>query len=205
MTDDEAIALVEHHGGIKAVTRITQFIALLVSENERQNLIAPSTIGTVWIRHVADSIQLLGHLVCDRSSLDWVDIGTGGGFPGLVVALASDHRLVLVEPRRRRAEFLQSCCDRFGIAHRTTVRQSGIERVHGRFDIVSARAVASVEKLLHDAAHCVKPTTRWLLPRGRFTDEDKKMLSAKRAVFHVEQSLTDKSSAILIVDGSIAS
>ena len=202
MTDDEARALVLFYGGKEAVEHTTAFVDLVIAENNRQNLIAPSTIDSIWTRHVADSVQLLGHLP-NSDPLDWVDIGTGGGFPGLAIAIASSHRVVLVEPRRRRAEFLLAGINQLGLERRVTVRQQMIERISEKFDVISARAVAPVEKLLRDARHCAKPRTRWLLPRGRISDEELSMLNA-RTMFHVKQSVTDVTSAILIVDGTVA-
>lgn len=199
MTEDEAKALIVEVGGLAALDRMSAFLALVVEENERQNLVAPSTLTTMWSRHAADSVQLIRFTRPGATS--WLDIGTGGGFPGLAVALVTSYQVTLVEPRRRRAEFLASCVARFGVMGRVVVKQSGVEQVHGSFDIISARAVAPVRKLLQSAAHCGNDRTQWLLPRGRLTEDDDEVLSGRRAVFHVEQSLTDAASSILVIEG----
>ncbi|MEH3158869.1 MAG: 16S rRNA (guanine(527)-N(7))-methyltransferase RsmG, partial [Sphingomonas taxi] len=145
MTEDDAKALVADRFGAGAVDRIDSFLHLVVAENDRQNLIAPSTIETIWTRHGLDSAQLMFHV--EQSAEKWLDIGTGGGFPGIVVALLFNGAVTMVEPRRKRADFLQACVDHLSIP-RATVLARKVEAVAGTFDVISARAVASVEKLL---------------------------------------------------------
>ena len=90
--------------------------------------------------------------------------------------------------------------ERLRLSH-ATVRAAKVEAVEGRFSTISARAVASVEKLLQAAEHCATPETRWILPRGRIEAEELARLQRDRTrVFHVEHSLTDPQSSILIVD-----
>lgn len=198
MTEDDARGLMTERYGPDRVQRIAVFLDMVVAENDMQNLIAPSTIETIWVRHALDSAQLMFHV--EQSAESWLDIGTGGGFPGMVVALLFDGKVTMVEPRKKRAAFLQACVDHLGIAN-ADVMASKVEAVSGRYDIISARAVASVEKLLQAAAPCAKPDTRWILPRGRIEPEQLTALRRQRdRVFHVEHSLTDPDSAILIVD-----
>jgi 16S rRNA (guanine527-N7)-methyltransferase len=198
MTEDEARATIAARFGSDRTDRVATFLALVTAENSRQNLIAPSTVNTVWARHGLDSAQLLFHV--EHFADTWLDIGTGGGFPGIVVALLFDGAVTMVEPRRKRAEFLQTCVERLGIA-RAVVIASKVESVEGKFAIISARAVASVEKLLQAAEHCATSETRWILPRGRIEDDQLTILQRDRTrMFHLEHSLTDPASSILIVD-----
>ena len=197
MTEDEARAIIVDRFGEARASRLAVFLARVAEENERQNLVAPSTLPSIWVRHGLDSAQLLFHV---KQSGRWLDIGTGGGFPGVVIALLSDEPVTLVEPRKKRAAFLQDCVERLGLK-RTDVRASKVEQVTGSFETISARAVASVEKLLPAAAHCATPTTRWILPRGHLEGAYLESLRHDRdRVFHVEQSVTDPQSSILIVD-----
>ena len=99
------------------------------------------------------------------------------------------------------AEFLRDCAETLGVADRVTVHASKIESVQAKADIISARAVATVENLLRAAAHCGKQETRWLLPRGRLDERELKTLSRQwRFVFHVEHSITSTDSSIVILD-----
>ncbi|WP_242097295.1 16S rRNA (guanine(527)-N(7))-methyltransferase RsmG [Sphingomonas sp. CROZ-RG-20F-R02-07] len=200
MTEAEARGLAVTMIGNNAAARVAEFAAMVVTENAAQNLIAPSTIETIWSRHVVDSLQLLPHAE-ERSGL-WIDIGTGGGFPGMIVALVRSAPILLVEPRRRRAEFLESCAAALGLKH-VTVVAAKVETVTDRpAAIISARAVASVENLLHAAKRCVTPATRWLLPRGRIDPAELASLQNRGTMFHVEHSITDPESRILVIDGA---
>ena len=198
MTEEEAREWITLRFGTIAASRVDEFLSLVAQENGRQNLIAPSTMPQIWTRHALDSAQLLKF----SQEGQWVDVGTGGGFPGMIVALLRTAPIILVEPRRRRAEFLQSCVEALGLQHAEVI-STKIETVVAKADVISARAVASIEKLLQIGAGCAKGTTRWLFPRGRLTETDRAWVAQHwRGVFHVEQSLTDPASSILVLDGA---
>lgn len=197
MTEEQARAWVVERHGAAAADRIDAFLDLVRAENTRQNLVSPSTVPHLWVRHALDSAQLMAW---DQSGM-WLDIGTGGGFPGVVVAALRDAPALLVEPRRKRAAFLQHCVEALGL-HHVRVFATKVDGLSEPADVISARAVASVENLLQMARGCAKKTTRWLLPRGRSAAEDLATLRRGwRGVFHVEHSLTDPESSILVLDG----
>jgi 16S rRNA (guanine527-N7)-methyltransferase len=193
MTEDDARAWMVQRFGDAAADRVGQFVDMLVAENSSQNLISPGSIASVWVRHVVDSAQLIGLAPAGAST--WVDIGTGGGFPGMIVALCWPGRVIMVEPRKRRAEFLQESVDRLGVVDADVVAGK-IESLTTPADVISARAVASVEKLLQAARGCATPKTRWILPRGQSPVGE-----IGGRLFHVEQSITDPGSSILTLDG----
>jgi len=198
MTEDDAKAWVAERFGIEARDRLGAFLDMVVAEAPHQNLIAPSTIESIWVRHAVDSLQLIGMAGAAKR---WTDVGTGGGFPGLAVAVVMPVTMVLVEPRRRRADFLSLCIARLGLSDRVSVEAKKIENVVGTADIISARAVASVENLLRAASHCATKDTRWLLPRGRLDDDELAALHKHwRFMFHVEQSVTNPESSIVVLD-----
>ena len=198
MTEEEAQAWVEERFGGDANARIATFLQMLSAENARQNLIAPSTVQTIWVRHVLDSAQLMQW----DSGGAWLDIGTGGGFPGVIVAMLREAPVTLVEPRRRRAEFLQHVVDKLDLLH-VAVVAGAVEAEREPMSIISARAVGPVEKLLKLAARSATPKTRWILPRGRVTDADLTVFEeCWSGMFHVEQSMTDPYSSILILAGA---
>jgi 16S rRNA (guanine527-N7)-methyltransferase len=198
MHEDEAKAWLIRAFGAEACERLAMLVALVTEENSRQNLIAPSTVPQIWSRHVADSAQLLAHAPETGS---WLDIGTGGGFPGLVIAILRPQAITLVEPRRRRAEFLQRCVTVLRLPH-VNVEARSVEAVRQEAGVISARAVATVEKLLLVARHCSTTATRWLLPRGRIDACELQQIAERwTGVFHVEQSLTDDRSSILVIHG----
>lgn len=143
--------------------RLERYADLVLAENKRQNLIASSTEAEFWNRHIEDSLQLLD--LAPASSQFWLDIGSGAGLPGLVIALASDHRVVLVEPRRRRAEFLARCCSELGL-EQVVVEQRRVETLRISAEVISARAVASLDRLFDWAAMIGSADALMILPRG---------------------------------------
>lgn len=200
MIEEEARNWIAARFGTAAEARVATFLEMVIAENGRQNLIAPSTVATIWARHAVDSAQLMSL----GQAGSWIDIGTGGGFPGMIVALLRSDPVLMVEPRTRRAAFLQQCVDSLGLAH-AQAAASKVESIGAIASTISARAVAPVEKLLRMASSCAKEDTRWLLPRGRLGEADLAFVRHHwRGAFHVEQSLTDQGSSILVLDGAPA-
>lgn len=197
MTEEEARTWVAERFDAQAVDRLERMAALVGEEAERQNLISPSTLASIWSRHIVDSLQLVDLAPADGA---WLDIGTGGGFPGLAVAAVRDTAMHLVEPRRKRADFLEQAAAELGLPH-VTVHASKVEAVRERVKTVSARAVGSIAALVEAARHVASRDTVWLLPRGRVSPEELAGLPQHARVFHVEQSLTDPESRIVVLRG----
>jgi 16S rRNA (guanine527-N7)-methyltransferase len=181
-------------GGLEA------YAGILYASVNAQNLIARSTLDQIWERHILDSAQLVRFEPKARAT--WLDIGSGAGLPGLIVALLVDGPVTLVEPRRLRADFLRSAVDKLGLAARVRIERAKVERVSGKFDVITARAVASLSRLLEISAHLSTKKTIWALPKGRNALTE--LAEAQRAwqgVFHVEQSVTDGDSYIVVASG----
>lgn len=198
MTEEEARSWIVERHGPEAVAKLAAFADLLTAEAAHQNLIAPSTLDQLWARHIVDSAQLLP--LAEKAGM-WLDIGTGGGFPGIVIAILRPAAIMLVEPRRRRADFLAACARDLSLDN-VSVHHGKVDGLSEEASIISARAVAPLEKLLHVAAGCATSRTRWLLPRGRSGAVE--MIAVQQrwtGVFHVKQSLTDAESVILVCDG----
>lgn len=199
MSEAAARAWIGERFGVSRETQLAVLVDLVKREAERQNLVSAATLDAIWHRHVKDSAQLLR--LAGESQGHWVDIGTGAGFPGLVVAVLTERPVTLVEPRGRRAAFLNHAIQALGLPDRVVVEARRVEQVAGSADLISARAVAPLTKLLAAAAHLSTAKTRWLLPKGRSAREE--VAAAQRSwhgMFHVEQSLTDPESLIVIVE-----
>jgi 16S rRNA (guanine527-N7)-methyltransferase len=179
--------------------KLEQYVALLIDENQRQNLIARSTVEEIWRRHIVDSAQLIPF--AQRSDSSWLDIGSGAGLPGLVIAILTEAAVTLVEPRKLRAEFLLRAADRLGLSHRVTVHAEKAERISGAFDVITARAVASLADLLRISSHLSTDKTRWLFPKGKSAQSE--LDDARRTwqgEFRLEPSRTDPAAAIIIAE-----
>jgi 16S rRNA (guanine527-N7)-methyltransferase len=178
--------------------RLERLVALLSEENERQNLVAAASLAQVWQRHIADSAQLLVHVPRETSS-PWLDLGTGAGFPGLVVAaLRPECEVLMVESRVRRAEWLERARIALGL-ERARVLGMKLEAVPDRkVCVISARAFAPLPRLLALSARFSTADTLWLLPKGRSAQQELDAESRFRHMFHVEQSLTDPQAGIIV-------
>ena len=181
-----------------ALARLERLAALLASENERQNLVAAASLPHVWQRHIADSAQLLSHVRPEAAS-PWLDLGTGAGFPGLVIAaLRPDCEVWLVESRAMRIAWLEQACAELALPNAKVVG-TRLELVPSQpMAVISARAFAPLERLLTLSARFSTADTLWLLPKGRSAREEVNRLSGWRHLFHVEQSLTDAEAGIVV-------
>ena len=112
MTEEEAIAWMRNNFDVSRETwdRLDAYVALLLEEMQHQNLIAESTRDHIWTRHIVDSAQLLKLAPPAEENQVWVDLGSGAGLPGIVVAILSGYHVYLIEMRRKRIEFIS---DRF--------------------------------------------------------------------------------------------
>ncbi len=184
----------------ETLERLDAFVALLREENERQNLVSRASLDHVWERHVLDSAQLVG--LAPPNASTWLDLGTGAGFPGLVVACLVPGTVTLVEARRLRVEFLVRAADVLGIAGRTHIICAKIETVDASpFRVISARAFAPLDKLLALGERFSTTNTRWILPKGR---NAKTELEAAESLwqgdFRFEPSVTDPDASIIVAE-----
>jgi len=193
---------VEAAGG-RPVSRETfvelrHFADLLRIEAARQNLVSSSTIDRLWDRHILDSAQLVRFEPHDGAS--WVDIGSGAGLPGLVIALLVTGPVTLVEPRRLRSEFLKRTAVQLGLEDRVAIVTGKAEKARGSFDVITARAVASVNRLLEISTHLSTRNSLWVLPKGRSAHSE--LAEARRnwqCDAEIVPSRTDAESEILLL------
>jgi len=150
--------------------RLDRFVAVLVDWQRRINLIAPSTESILWTRHVADSLQLLP-LAPQRRI--WVDLGSGGGFPGMVLACAlvrtPGAAVHLVESTGKKAAFLREAIRATGapaIVHAVRI-EDFVEKAPETIDVVTARALAPLPELLRMAYPLLKKGALGLFPKGQ--------------------------------------
>ena len=177
---------------------LERYADLLRAEAAKQNLISNSTLESLWERHILDSAQLVKFAPAKAAS--WLDIGAGAGLPGLVIAMLVSGPVLLVEPRRLRAEFLERTIADLGLRQRVTVAATKVEKAVGRFDVITARAVADLDKLLRISTHLSTRKSLWVLPKGRSAESE---LAAARRNWHCDADIvpsrTDPESRILLL------
>ncbi len=181
-----------------ALERLELLCAMLAEENRRQNLVSATSLDQVWLRHIVDSAQLLPHVPRETPGR-WLDLGTGAGFPGLVIAaLRPECEVLMVESRKRRIEWLDRARIAMGLDKAQVLGQR-LEMVETRqVAVISARAFAPLDRLLPLSARFSTADTIWLLPKGRSAQQELDDLRKWRHVFHVEQSLTDPQAGIIV-------
>jgi 16S rRNA (guanine527-N7)-methyltransferase len=178
--------------------KLEAYVALLREENARQNLVSASTVEHLWDRHILDSAQLVRYE--PGAGASWIDIGSGAGLPGIVIACLVEGPVTLVEPRRLRAEFLHNAAESLDL--NATVLCAKAERVEGTFDVITARAVAPLAKLLKISHHLSTRKTVWTLPKGRKGQAElAEARGAWQGSFHLEPSVTDPESFIVVATG----
>lgn len=180
-----------------AMCRLEKLVTLLAEENQRQNLVSAASLDEVWRRHIVDSAQLLSFV--PRGTSPWLDLGTGAGFPGLVIAsLRPECEVLMVESRARRIDWLERARMALDLLNARVIgkRLEQVETVHAK--VISARAFAPLDRLLSLSARFSTSETQWLLPKGRSAKQELKELRGWNHQFHVEQSVTDPQAGIIV-------
>jgi 16S rRNA (guanine527-N7)-methyltransferase len=170
--EDKAAAVVLFGSTVSRETweRLEQFVDLLLRWQRSTNLVASSTIPQVWTRHVADSLQLVSIVPNARR---WIDLGAGGGFPGIVIACAlaeqSGAEVHLVESVQKKAAFLRAASAELAlpaIVHAERI-EDFVSATTAQFDVVTARALAPLDRLIGYAIPLLKRGAVGLFPKGQ--------------------------------------
>jgi 16S rRNA (guanine527-N7)-methyltransferase len=205
LSADRARALALTPVSRETADRLDRFVAILLVWQRRMNLISASTEAVVWTRHVADSLQLLGLAPQARM---WVDLGSGGGFPGLVLACAladiPGARVHLVESSTKKTAFLREAATATGapaVVHAVRV-EDFVANAPDAIDVVTARALAPLPKLLTLAYPLLKRGALGLFPKGQDVAGE---LTEAAKCWNIEVSLTpsrtDPKARIVVVRG----
>jgi 16S rRNA (guanine527-N7)-methyltransferase len=188
----------------ETAARLDRFVAVLLDWQQHTNLIAPSTVPNLWTRHIADSLQLLA--LAPEAQI-WVDLGSGGGFPGLVIACAladtPGAQIHLVESTQKKAAFLREATQATrapAVIHAERIADF-VKHAPQRIDIVTARALAPLPKLLAEAYPLLKTPARGLFPKGQDVAIE---LTEAAKCWNVQVTLapsrTDPRSRIIVLD-----
>lgn len=203
LADDRAAALAMTPVSREILARLDRFISLLLQWQKTINLVAPASIPMVWTRHVADSLQLLDAV---PDAQRWIDLGSGGGFPGLVLACALAGRpgasVHLVESSGKKAAFLREVARSLRLPVRIHAQRiEEFAAVHDEpADVVTARALAPLVELLALASPLLKRGARGLFPKGQDVEAE---LTAASKCWTIDAKLlpsrTDPRSRLVLV------
>lgn len=180
----------------ETIEKIEIYINLLRTWQTNINLVGNSTLEDPWRRHILDSAQLIRYLPPAKRSI--VDIGSGAGFPGLVLAILTDHDVQLVESNSRKCAFLREAARHTGAT--VEIHQARIESFSpvAKPNVITARACAPLDKLLGYTQELCGPETMCLFLKGRQLDEEltesKKMWDIS---YSIEESISDSSGVVL--------
>jgi 16S rRNA (guanine527-N7)-methyltransferase len=170
LPSDKAAALALTPVSRETEARLDRYVDLLVEWQAKTNLIAPSTLPNLWTRHISDSLQLRS---LAPSAKTWVDLGSGGGFPGVVLACALAEtpgaNIHLIERNAKKAAFLREAIrvtGSKGTVHLADIGDS-VDRISGPVDCITARALAPLHQLIGFAEPVVRKGAKALFLKGQ--------------------------------------
>ena len=178
---------------------LNAFADLIRKWNRTINLVSPHDMAVLYQRHIWDSANLLHHITAPKL---WLDVGSGGGFPGIVVAIfyKADHsvtRVVLVESDKRKAAFLRVVATEL-VLNIEIVNERVENAANISPDVISARAFRPLAAILHSCHHLSVDKTTWLLPKGTQWRQEVRTASADWAFdLTAHESPTNISAAVL--------
>ena len=172
--------------------RLNLYASLLIEENKKFNLIGSGEVSHIWERHIFDSMQLFSYLdpkdkICD--------MGSGAGFPGIVLGILGCNNITMVESIRKKASFLENVSRETSISNKVICGR--IESLEGYFPFITGRAVAPLKKLLMLSRNISNRQTRFVFPKGRRYMEE---LEEAKKNFSFE---VDKRKSVTSPDGTI--
>jgi 16S rRNA (guanine527-N7)-methyltransferase len=203
LSSDRARALALFAVSRETADRLDKFVTLLLDWQARMNLIASSAVPGLWMRHIADSLQLLALAPEARR---WADLGSGAGFPGLVIACAladsPPAEVHLIESNKKKAAFLREAARITGAPAIVHAERSDdfVKNFYRPLDVVTARALAPLPELLGIAYPLLKRGAKGLFPKGQDVDAE---LTEAAKCWTIQVSLvpsrTDPKSRVVVI------
>ena len=203
MQDNKVINILQNQlkYSTKSISDIKTFVDELLNANKKYNFISKSTENVIWHRHILDSAQLVKFIDFSKGSLS--DLGTGAGFPGIVIALAnkkSDFHVKLYEKSPIKVEFLNSAIKKLNIERCSVIKGNVMEKKI-ESEIIVCRAFKKLDEIIKfSRENCQKPH-KMLILKGKNAQADVNNALTKFAFkYKLYDSITDKKSKILVID-----
>ena len=161
------------------IEKVEIFLDLLAEENKRLNLIGTDDPRTVIVKHVFDVLAGLPHFPAQGVA---ADVGTGAGFPGLILAIFSSLSFLLIEAKKKKADFLEKAKKKLFLSN-VEIFPLNVREVERKVDIITSRAFASLEKTFRFTSRMRRPETRYFLYKGRKERIEREFLKARAGSF----------------------
>ena len=176
--------------------KLFEYKKILIKENEFMNLIGKSTIGDLDERHFLDCIQIVKYLPHYEKSL--MDIGTGAGLPGVIMSIIGYENLHLVEKSPKKSSFLEKCKYRLGLNY--VVHNKSISEISNlNVDFITARAFASIEKIISMTKKIINKQTKFILLKGKSYLTELETINPQKYFWETHPSITSSESKIIIM------
>ena len=201
MHDKEVINILQNklNFSSKSIEALSIFVDALIRANKKHNFISKSTEAVIWHRHILDSAQLVKFIDFSKGSLS--DLGSGAGFPGLVLAIFNnnkDFHVKLFEKSPVKRAFLQEISNKLSI--NVDIKGNIYEEIVDSNYIVS-RAFKRLEVIIQVSREIIKKSHKTIVLKGQNAQEDlKKAFKREKYDYKLEDSITNKDSKIIIVD-----
>ena len=201
MQDHEVINILQNqlHFKSKTITSINIFVDELLKANKKHNFISKSTENSIWHRHILDSAQLVKFIDFSKGSLS--DLGSGAGFPGLILALFNtnnDFHVKLYEKSPVKRAFLEDVCNKLSI--KVHIYGNIYEGIIDS-DYIVSRAFKKLDAIIQVSREIAKKSHKLIILKGQNAQKDlKKAFNKEKYDYKLENSITNEDSKIIIVD-----
>ena len=182
--------------GKSILTQLSEYKKILLKENETMNLIGKSTINYLDERHLLDCIQIVKYLPHHEKSV--MDLGTGAGLPGIILSIIGFKNLHLVEKSPKKSSFLENCKLRLGLNY-VVHNKSVSEITNLNVDYITARAFASIEKIIFMTKKIINKQTKFILHKGKSYLTELETINTQKYFWMTHPSITSSESKIIIM------
>ena len=198
MLDEKLVKFCDNNfkDGKSILKKLCEFKKILISENETMNLIGKSTIDDLDKRHFLDCIQIVKHLPHHEKPL--MDIGTGAGLPGIILSIIGFKNLHLVEKSPKKSLFLENCKLQLGLNYQVH-NKSITEITNLNVDYITARAFASIEKIISVTKSIINKQTKFILLKGRSYLTELEKINPQKYFWETHPSITSNESKIIVM------